>query len=121
MRLPRDQTLTDINLRRADRVLLNDLAPVKKKYERFLVTFGAAVDQAHIGNEVRGLGVHSREIMFPYLVAAVGEGGLGGIAIRPTHLILGGSSLDQLPRYALRRGVSNAFIADAGAAAQRSS
>src|SRR5262249_6174105 len=47
--LMHEQALADIHLRRADRVLLNDLALVEKNDQRFLVAFGAAVDRVHVG------------------------------------------------------------------------
>src|SRR5262249_54721825 len=86
----RDQTCTDVDLRRADRVLLNDLAPVKKHHKRLLVSLRPAMNQTDIGNEIRGLGVHSGEIIFPDFVAAVGEGGLDWIAIDAAHVALSG-------------------------------
>jgi hypothetical protein len=53
----------------------------KKNHERLLIAFSAAMNQAHIGNKVRGLRVHSGEIVFPYFVAAISEGGLCRVAI----------------------------------------
>src|SRR5262249_7056540 len=100
-----------------DRVLPDDFAFVEKNHERLLVAFSAAIYQIHIGNKIRGLRVHPGEIVFPYFVAAIREGGLCGIAILSTHILLSRSSFDQLRGHALRRSVSDAFIANASAPA----
>src|SRR6267142_3303407 len=117
--LSRDQTLADVDFRRADRVLPNDFGPIEKNHERLLITFSAAMNQVYIGNKVRGFRVHSGEIVFPYFVAAISERGLCGVAIYSAHILLRGSSFDQLRGHALRCGVGNAFIATASAPAQQ--
>src|SRR5882672_812685 len=117
--LSRDQTLADVDFRRADRVLPNDFAPIEKNHERLLIAFSAAMNQAHIGNKVRGLRVHSGEIVFPYFVAAISEGGLCRVAIYSAHILLGVSSFNQCRGPAPRWGAGNAFIPTASPPAKK--
>src|SRR5229473_7144658 len=79
----------------------------KKNHERLLIAFSAAMDQIYIGNKVGRFRVHSGEIVFPYFVGAVGEGGLCGVAIKSAHILLSAFSFDQLRGHALRRSVGD--------------
>ena len=78
------------------------------------------MNQVYIGNKVGGFRVHSGEIVFPYFVGAIGEGGLCGVAIYSAHMLLSGFSFDQLRGHALRRSVGDAFIANARANSSKS-
>jgi hypothetical protein len=97
-----DQALVDVNFRGVDGVLLYDFAFIEKNYERLLVTFGTAIDQIHVGNEVCGFRVQSREFIFPRLIAAVSKAALDWIPVQFAHMRLRSSSFDQLSGHGFR-------------------
>jgi hypothetical protein len=69
-----DDASADIDLRRAQRVLLDDLGLIEENHERFLIAFGAARNEIDIGDEVGRLRRHTGKFIFPYLVAAAPRG-----------------------------------------------